>query len=318
MRHRNRRHDQTTRRMSKSPKAIAQLAMAIGQAALSPYTNKFSPRRYTQAQLFTCLILRQFFRTDYRGLVQLLADCAEVRAVVGLTQVPHYSTLCYAQRRLAKQRNFAALQQQVFLRAQARGLLAPRPTALIDATGLEARHVSRYYVDRKGYRRFRRRRWPKVTVVGEAQTHLIAGATISWGPSQDSPQLPATVRQAAQRIQWDRLLGDTAYDAEHNHRLCREELGIRSTVIPLTPRRRSRRWPKTRYRRQMKRRFFTRVYRQRWQVESLFSRHKRVLGDALRARQGRTQKQECLMRILTHNLMILRRRVRFSTEQELL
>src|SRR5438105_3722893 len=39
MRHRNRRHDQTTRCMSKSPRAIAQIALEIGQAALPPYAN---------------------------------------------------------------------------------------------------------------------------------------------------------------------------------------------------------------------------------------------------------------------------------------
>lgn len=308
-----RRHDQTTRRMSKSPVAIARIALEVGQAALPPYAHKFSPRRYRQAQLFTCLVLRQFFRTDYRGLVQLLSDCADLRGAIGLGRVPHYSTLCYAQRRLLKQRLFRALQHQVFQRARAKGLLPARPTGIIDATGLEARHVSRYYVDRKGYRRFRRRRWPKVTVVGEAHTHLIGGATVGWGPSQDSPQLPPTVRQAAAHIRWERLLGDTAYDAEHNHRLCRQELGLRSTVIPLNPRG-TRKWPQTRYRRQMKRRFFKRVYRQRWQVEGLFSRHKRLLGATLRARKWGAQKQECLMRILTHNLMILHRRPSFSTE----
>jgi hypothetical protein len=301
--------------MSKSPKAIARIALEIGQGVLPPYGNKFSPRRYCQAQLFTCLVLRQFFRTDYRGIVQILHACADLRAVRDLARVPPYSTLCYAQRRLLKQRTFQALQQQVFQRARARGVLPQDLTGIIDATGLEARPVSRYDVDRKGYRRFRRRRWPKVTVVGEAQTHLIGGTTISWGPSQDSPQLPAPVRQAAKLTRWARLLGDTAYDAEHNHRLCREELGIRSTVIPLNPRRGSRRWPQTRYRRQMKRRFFKRVYRQRWQVESLFSRHKRVLGATLRARTWSAQKQECLVRILTHNLMILRCHLRFSTEQ---
>jgi Transposase DDE domain len=316
MRRKERRHDQATRRMSKSPRAIARIALEIGQAALPPYAHKFSPRRYSQAQLFTCLVLRQFFRTDYRGIVQLLSDWPDLRAAIALARVPHYPTLCYAQRRLLKTRPFHALQRQVFQRARSKGLWPARPTGIIDATGLEARHVSRYYVDRKGYRRFRRRRWPKVTVVGEAHTHLIGGATISWGPSQDSPQLPATVRQAATQARWERLLGDRAYDAEHNHQLCREEVGIRSTVIPLNSRG-ARKWPQTRYRRQMKRRFLKRIYRQRWQVESLFSRHKRGLGATLRARKWSAQKQECLVRILTHNLMILHRRLSFSTEHSL-
>jgi hypothetical protein len=308
------RHDQTTRPMSKSPLAVARVALHIGQAALPAYSSKYSPQTYTQAQLFACLVLRQFFKTDYRGVVELLNDFRELRQELGLGQVPHYSTLCYAHRRLLRAGHFHALQTQVWQVAEQAGLVEAKPTGIIDATGLEARHVSRYYVWRTGFRRFRRRRWPKLTLVGDERTHLIAGSWVSWGPSQDSPQFAPVVRQAARHVHWDRLLADAGYDGEHNHVLCREHLGIRSTVIKLN-RRKGRKWPKTRYRRQMKRRFFRCVYHRRWQIESLISRHKRVLGVTLRARLTTTQKQECLLRVLTHNLMILKRSARFSTEQ---
>jgi hypothetical protein len=189
--------------------------------------------------------------------------------------------------------------------ASAQQLLPARLTGITDATGLEARSVSRYYVWRTGYRRFSRRRWPKLTLVGDADRHLFGAVVITWGPSQDSPQFSSAVRQSAQVVHWDRMIADTAYDAEHNHGLCRDELGIRSTIIPLNPRR-GRSWPKTRFRRQMKRRFFRRVYRQRAQMESLISRFKRRLGSALRSRRWRMQQRECRLRVLTHNLMILR------------
>ena len=133
----------------------------------------------------------------------------------------------------------------------------------------------------------------------------MAGAHISLGPSQDSPQLHPALKEAASHRRFDRLLADAAYDAEHNPVLARQTLGIRSTVIPINRRNHGRKWPKTRYRRQMRKRFFKRIYRQRAQVESVISRHKRLLGATLRARTWRTQKQECLVRILTHNVMIL-------------
>lgn len=309
------RHDQTTRLMTKSPLALAQVALEIGRAAFPPYSSKFSPRIYTQAQHFACLVLMQFFKTDYRGICELLSDFAELRDALELKRIPNFSTLCYAHQRLMRHAFFLALQDQVWQRAQALALLPERPKGVVDATGLEARHVSRYYVWRKGYRRFPRRRWPKVSLVGETKTHLIGGAVISWGPSQDSPQFADTVRQSAKNILWDCIIGDAGYDAEHNHQLCRDQLGIRLTVISLN-RRRRKRWPRTRYRRQMKKRFFCRIYHQRWQIESLISRHKRRLGTALRSRTWRTQKKECLLRILTHNLMILRLLHRFSTEHK--
>lgn len=202
----------------------------------------------------------------------------------------------------------------VFERARARGLIQERPEAAVDATGLESRHASSYYVDRKGYRRFRRKRWPKLTLVCHTGSHLFAGVVVTWGPSNDSPQFPEAVRQAARNVRFDRLLADAAFDAEHNHRLCRQELGIRSTVIPLNARRGGSP-PSSKYRAQMQRRFQNRVYGNRWQIESAISRNKRLLGSALRARTDQTQAHESLLRILTHNLMILTLSLkRISTE----
>jgi hypothetical protein len=188
------------------------------------------------------------------------------------------------------------------------GLLPERSRAAIDATGLESRHVSRYYVWRRGNKRHRRFRWPKVTVVCDLKSHLWTGAFVCMGPCQDSPQLPPTVKQAVGNHQIDELLGDKGYDAEHNHRLCREEHGIRSTLIPVRRKSRlsrDRSWPTSPYRREMKRRIRHDDYGQRWQIESSFSRHKRLLGSALRARTWLMQQWECQLRILTHNIMLV-------------
>lgn len=185
-------------------------------------------------------------------------------------------------------------------------LIGKRSDGIVDATGLESRHVSRYYVWRKGQKRHARLHFLKLSLVCDRQTHLLVGAFASMGPSQDSPQFKPVMRQAGELIQFDRLLADAAYDAEHNHVLCRQELGIRSTVIPAR-KRNSRKWPTAKYRRQMKCRFHRRVYGQRWQVESAISRNKRHLGSALHARRWANQKGECLLRVATHNLMILLR-----------
>ena len=88
------------RRMSKSAVKVAREALAAGRAALPEYGSRFSRRDYTQAQLFALLVLRQFLRTDYRGVVALVAEWAELRRVLGLTEVPHHSTLAHASRRI--------------------------------------------------------------------------------------------------------------------------------------------------------------------------------------------------------------------------
>jgi hypothetical protein len=91
--------------MTKSPRAVAREALRLAQEALPAYSSKFSRKDFTQHQLFACLALKTFFKTDYRGLVQFLHEFAELRQELGLDAVPHYSTLCYAARRLLKKGN---------------------------------------------------------------------------------------------------------------------------------------------------------------------------------------------------------------------
>jgi hypothetical protein len=92
----------TTRRMTKSPMRLAREALEVGQQGLPAYSAAKSPQKFTQPQLFAILVLRQFFKTDYRGIVELLADMSDLRETLGLKRVPHYSTLCYAEQRLLK------------------------------------------------------------------------------------------------------------------------------------------------------------------------------------------------------------------------
>jgi hypothetical protein len=94
----------TTRPMTKSPRRVAREALAVARAALPAYTCPTSRKDFTQHQLFALLALKTFLKTDYRGVVAVLADFPELRADLGLARVPHYSTLCYADRRLLQKR----------------------------------------------------------------------------------------------------------------------------------------------------------------------------------------------------------------------
>ena len=88
--------------MTKSPRAVAREALRLAKEALPAYSSKFSRKDFTQHQLFALLALKTFFKTDYRGLIRMLEDFAELRQDLGLDKAPHYSTLCYAEKRLLK------------------------------------------------------------------------------------------------------------------------------------------------------------------------------------------------------------------------
>ena len=177
---------------------------------------------------------------------------------------------------------------------------------------MDSRHTSRYFVRRAG-RKYSARLWTKLTVACDTASHFFVAATVTAGPSNDSPQFRPVMAQAALAVGWDRVLADAAFDSEEHHRYARDDLGARSTVIPLNRRGRGRKRPKTKYRRQMVRRFrkkpkgsrHKRVYGQRWQAESAFSRHKRRLGSALGGRSDDSRKREGYLRVLTHDLLLL-------------
>src|SRR5947199_920396 len=106
-----------------------------------------------------------------------------------------------------------------------RGLIGEQPTAAVDGTGLESRHTSRYFFKRAG-RKHSSRLWTKLTVACDTRTHFFAGATVTTGPSNDSPQFTPVMAQASLGVTWDRVLADAAFDSEDHHRYCREDLGV--------------------------------------------------------------------------------------------
>jgi hypothetical protein len=48
--------------LTKSPIRVAREALAVATKVLRPYAHKFSPKLYTQPQLFACLVLKTFFK----------------------------------------------------------------------------------------------------------------------------------------------------------------------------------------------------------------------------------------------------------------
>ena len=101
------------------------------------------------------------------------------------------------------------------------------------------------------------------------------------------------------------VAADAGYDAEHTHRFAREMRGVRS-LIPAKIGRQTTKPASGYWRRQMQRRLHLTRYSQRWQVETVNSMFKRLLGSALRARSYWSQCREILLRAITLNVMILR------------
>ena len=152
------------------------------------------------------------------------------------------------------------------------------------------------------------KRLPKLSLAVHASSHLILAARATTGLGADHAHFTPLLLWAAERMPLEMVLADAGYDSEDNHRLARQELGIRS-VIPATCGRPGANGPAGHYRRLMRRRFKggpdKRHYGQRWQAETVNSMVKRNLGSACRARTHWGRKRDMLLRAVIHNLMII-------------
>ena len=294
---------------SKSPKKVAQAAYNIAQNTLPDYSHRFSPKKFIQSQLFVCLVLKIFFKTDYRGVVEILKDSPDLCKVFDVSIIPHFTTLQKASKRLlTSQLADRLLESTVKIIHKSKKI----KLAAVDSTGLEARHISKYFVRRKRVKQLETyentyyRRWPKLGISCNCSNHMVLSAITTRGPGVDVNQFERIVTPAAEKYNIAKILADAGYDSESNHRFARDCLNIKSIIPPkhgrptLIPK------PfKGKYREMMRTKFDKKTYGQRWQVETVMSMIKRNQGDCLRSKTYWAQNREMMLKVLTHNIGII-------------
>ena len=292
---------------SKSPRAILLAALATAERALPKYSHRNSPKKFTQHQLFACLVLKNFLKTDYRGVVIHLADCPSLVVTLGLAGVPHYTTLQKAAWRL-----LASASARRLLDATVREQLGRRQRvqrAAIDSTGLECSSASGYFVRRRAavespWKTMVYHYYPKLSLICDVETHFILAFQDRRGPKVDISEFQPLLIEALTRVRLTRIAADAGYDSEANHRFAREECHVRS-IIPAKRGRPTDKPAKGRYRRLMQIRFDTAAYRDRPQVETVMSMIKRRQGAHVRGIGYQSQCRDLRLKVLTHNVMIL-------------
>lgn len=296
---------------SKSPNMVAVVAYATAKRSLPPYLHLKSPKKFTQHQLVTCLVLREFFTTDYRGIEEILNDSSDLRKILELSEVPHYTTLQKAAQRLTKKDTLDKLLREILaIAVQAKIMKKNVALSAIDGTGFESHHISAYFVKRKAkgeerYQMTTYTRYPKVGIVSDCKTHMVLSGVPSRGPYPDIVHFEKAVTLAEKNVHLKVLTADAGYDSEKSHTFAREKHNIR-TIIPPKIGRKTAKLPSGKWRKIMATRFNKKLYGQRWQVETVNSMIKRNLGSFLRARSYWAQCREIMLRLFVHNIMIVR------------
>lgn len=292
---------------SKSPRRVVLTALATAQRSLPAYSHRYSPKKFTQHQLFSCLVLKNFLKTDYRGVAEHLADNPTLLSLLNLRAVPHFTTLHKASARLLKSRKVQRLLESTI--RQYYGRRRRVKSSAIDSTGLECSSASPYFVRRRNrkdspWKTVVYHRFPKLGLVCDTSCHFILSLHAGRGPRPDVDEFRPLVDDARRRLRLARMVADAGYDSEPNHRFAREACGIR-TVIPPKHGRPTTKPATGHYRRLMQTRFDRKAYRDRVQVETVMSMIKRRQGAHAPARSYRSQCRDLHLMALTHNIMIL-------------
>jgi hypothetical protein len=294
--------------LSKSPIQVGLEALDVGQRCLPPYAHRFSPHVYTQPQLFACLVLKTFFRLDYRGITVLLQDFSDLQEALELKFVPHFTTLQKASQRLL----LAPRARRLFHTTVRRFLKRRRRVrrAAFDSTGLDLGRRSFYYVRRRQkvdepWKTVAYSRFAKLEAAIDCDSHLLLAVLVGRGPKVDVNRFVPLLQATLASCNPSSVLADAGYDSEANHCHARRQ-GV-TTFIPATIGRPTSKLPSGRHRRRMRQRLNKDYgkYGQRWQVESSISMLKRRLTSTIDARTYWGQCRELLLLALTYNIMLL-------------
>jgi hypothetical protein len=307
------------------------VAYQLARRLLPEHSCKFSRHDFTLAQLFACLVVREYFALSYRRTEALLNDSPQWLADIGLNKAPDHNTLWRAFEALMTGRRCQSMLDLLAeLFAQAKLLTLGRRPLAMDSTCFERRHRSAHYDRRCRHMAIKSsrntpkrpgkwgrsvnaarsdvlRRMPKLAVAVDAGCHLILSAKVRLGNGSDAPDFDRLLYDAWRRAKVKVVVADAGYDSEANHRIARQDMGVRS-IIPAGIGRPTDKPPSGRWRRHMANRFKRKAdqkhYAQRSQSETVHSMVKRNLGSALRSRTPQRQKKEMMLRVLVHNIML--------------
>jgi hypothetical protein len=317
---------------SQSPRRVLSNAYQLAMKALPDHSCKFSRHDFTLAQLFACLVLREFYGLSYRRVEQLLRDSPQWLADIGINVAPDHNTLWRAFGLILKPRRVnRMLDLQARFLIKARRLRLSHKPLTLDSTCFEPHHRSSHYdrrcrhmaQDQNGKEPKRPGKWaksvnasrsrslsamPKLSLAVASSCHLILAAKVHIGNGSDAPDFDELLFRSWKRANVKVVVADAGYDSEANHRIARYDMSVRS-IIPSGIGRPTSKLPTGRWRRHMAKRFKrkadAKLYGQRAQSETVNSMIKRTQGSALRSRTPERRKKEMLLRALTHNIALL-------------
>ena len=273
------------------------------------YGHKFSKKTYTLHQHIVLLALREYHKgMGFRRFCMLLPDYSMLLEHIGLSKIPHFTTLHKASHRLK-----GPLLEGIILGFASKAKFR----AGIDSTGMSLQHSSRYYEKRLEHfrkakkrkpgrpRKRRKKKHQYTSIFADLDKQIILSTKLLRGSKSDNKMMRPTIRKAKELF--ENVISndaDKGYDAEYNHAFTNEELKAKDYIklknkeVPVhrtsgTNRKKAKQALKKKIGRPRK--------NHRNKIESIIFVLKKVLGEHLTATTARGQRQQARFRIIAYN-----------------
>jgi len=266
---------------------------AIKAAKIPEYRTKYSKHAYNQHQLLSLLIFKEYLGVKYRQLYDILELIGEIKSILGLSKIPHYTTLCKFSHRISSTLISRVLQKITSLFYRSQGRIS---TIAIDSTGFQTSYFNYYYSlraqkERKGFL--------KVSLAVDTNKQTILALKITKNRQHDTKHAKTLLRKASRIKLAEYYVLDRGYDSEAIHHQIREEIQAIS-YIPI------RNWKASyvsgTFRQEMAHKFDRTVYRRRNLVETVFSVVKRRFGGYVRGISFRNQVKEIKLKCIAYSV----------------
>ena len=258
------------------------------------FLHRKSNHVFTMWQHLILLTIRQYEGKSYRMFVEWLIEAYYLRLFLGLSRIPHFTTL----QKFTDRINNSLLEKIISSFIVISG--TKHIFAGIDSTGFKKiTHASQYYTERTGLRR----KYAKLSIGADVLQQIICTIKIRRAPTRhDNIDFRPIITRTSNILPLSVVTADKGYDSEDNHLLVRDGLHAFSVIparyehVPI--------WrTHGRYRKQMKRGYSKLLYNQRNKDETIMSVIKRLFGEHLMSRLTRTQNRELSFRCITYNNM---------------
>lgn len=285
---------------TEKPRFLQLLSLLINSADIIEKPYIFGRPSISLKDIIKCCSIKVYTGLSCRKVIPELKDAFDIGII---NHVPHYNLL---NGYLRNKWMIPLITELIELSALP--LSETNKHFAVDSSGFTNNMYRRYLSDRLGNENARIKDYLKVHLICSTESLIVPAVNVLEGTSADSPQFKVLVSKTAENFDVEEVYADKGYSSRDNYEVVKR-LGGRA-FIPFKSNATGKSGGSSEWRRAYlmwkdNPNDFDKSYHNRSVVESLFSSAKRTKLNFIRSKNFVAGRNEILLKVLCHNLVIL-------------